>query len=396
MKKTVAIIGGGPSALLLAAFLDSERFQCTIYERNKAVARKFLVAGKGGFNLSHAKPMTDFVNRYTPPTFLKSALMGFTNTDLRTWLSGIGIPTFVGTSNRIFPERGIKPIEVLNGILAVLKQKNVKIQYQHQWTGWNENEALIFNQDQIVTSDYSVFALGGGSWKVTGSDGLWLDIFSKKGLKTSPFQAANCACQINWPKDFLAQHEGKPLKNIAIRCGSRQQKGEAVITQFGLEGNAIYALSPRIQTALNAHQEATIYVDLKPTLSSEKVLSRLQNSSAKKTSDILRKDLKLSKTQLQLLKTQIRKEDFLDQEILATKIKALPLSIRATAPIDEAISTTGGLSLDMVNQYFELKQLPNTFCIGEMLDWYAPTGGYLLQACFSMGVHLANHLNRLN
>lgn len=393
VKKEVAIIGGGPSALLLAAFLDETRFDVTIYEQNKSVGRKFLVAGKGGFNLSHSEVIEDFIKRYTPISFLKKALLHFSNENLVAWLEQIGIPTYVGSSGRIFPIKGIKPIEVLNAILQVLKNKNVHFKYLHQWTGWTDQGDLIFNQTTNVSADYSIFALGGGSWKVTGSDGHWLALFKNKGIKTNAFLAANCAYQINWPKDFIQKNEGKPLKNIALIADQNIRKGEVVLTRFGMEGNAIYALSTPIQKALSEKGQATIFVDLKPSWTEKIVLEKLQNSKAKNTSAALRQDLKLSPTQIDLLKTYTSKSDFLDLKLLSQAVKQLPLIIQSAASVDKAISTMGGLDRSEVRTTFELKKLAGQYCIGEMLDWNAPTGGYLLQACFSMGVYLAEHLN---
>lgn len=393
MKKSVAIIGSGPAALLLAAFLDEKKFSVSIYEKNKALGRKFLIAGKGGFNLTHSEPIDELIERYTPPSFLKEALLNFSNQDLRDWFNSIGIPTFIGSSKRVYPEKGIKPIAVLNAILDVLKKKGVTISTEYTWRGWSENNEHVFNTGTNVKADYTIFALGGGSWKVTGSDGSWLKPFKQKGIEVNPFQASNCGYQIKWPDQFIKKHEGSPLKNIAITCSDQQQKGEAVVTLFGLEGNAIYALSPKIREALNAKQKATILLDLKPALTTERVLEKLVASPLKNTTDTLKIHLKLTGAQIGLLKTIVSKEDFLNPEALARCIKNLELEIVGSAPIDEAISSVGGIALNAVNEHFELKNLPHNFCIGEMLDYDAPTGGYLLQSCFSMGVHLAKHIN---
>lgn len=395
MKKSVSIIGGGPAALTLAAFLDPKKFDVSIYEKNKATGRKFLVAGDGGFNLTHSEPLAQFIERYTPSLFLKEALNTFTNSDTRDWMKDLGIPTFIGSSKRVYPEKGIKPIEVLKTILKDLETKGVTIHYNHTWNGWKNDATLLFNSDKEITSDIVVFALGGGSWKVTGSDGSWLDNFKQKGIKTIPFQASNCAFEVNWDSSFITTHEGKPLKNIAVSCNNSTQKGELVITHFGLEGNAIYALSPQIRDMLSQSEEATITIDLKPTLSVIEIEKKLKNSRSKKISESLKNDLKLSSSQIGLLKTTTTKESFLDLPSLSKIIKAVPLTIVGTAPLDEAISTKGGIALDAVSDQFELKQLPSTYCIGEMLDWDAPTGGYLLQACFSMGAQLAKTLNKI-
>ena len=395
MKKKVAIIGGGPASLLLASFLNPKLFSTTIYEKNKTLGRKFLVAGKGGFNLSHSENIEEFIKRYTPSSFLEQALLNFSNIDLRQWLDAIGIPTFIGSSNRIYPTKNIKPIQVLNAITSILTDNNVVIKGEFNWSGWNQDNHLLFNESQSIDSDIVVFALGGGSWKVTGSDEAWLNHFSEKDINTLNFQPSNCAYQIEWNNSFITKNEGSPLKNIQISCNQNTQKGEVVITKFGIEGNAIYALSNQVQKQLQDHNKAEIFIDFKPTLSLAEITNRLTTSTERKISDTLRKKLKLSQTQVNLLKDQISKDDFFNPLFLSKMIKQFPLVLTNSAPLDEAISTTGGIALDEVNSNFELHKLKNTFCIGEMLDWNAPTGGYLLQACFSMGVHLAKHLNKM-
>ena len=396
MKKSVSIIGGGPAALILAALLDYKKFKVTVYEKNKTLGRKFLVAGKGGFNLTHSEPIAELIARYTPPHFLEKALLDFDNTDFRNWMDSIGIPTFIGSSNRVYPESGIKPIAVLNAILDILNKQRVAILYQQTWTGWTSNDALVFNTETVIKSHYNIFALGGGSWKVTGSDGGWLDLFSNQNIPITPFQSSNCAYHVVWPEEFIEVYEGSPLKNIAISCLNKKQKGEAVITRFGLEGNAIYALSPQIRQELERHQQATIFLDMKPTLHYEDLLKKIKKSTFKKTSETLLKDVKLSLVQVELLKKYLNKETYLNPELLAHHIKNLAILVTGSGLLNDAISTTGGLQLLAVDENFQLKNKKQQYCIGEMLDWDAPTGGYLLQACFSMGMHLARHLNSLS
>ena len=395
MKKSVSIIGGGPAALILAALLDCEKFKVTVYEKNKTLGRKFLVAGKGGFNLTHSEPVAELIARYTPALFLEKALLDFDNNDFRKWIASIGIPTYIGSSKRVYPESGIKPITVLNAILDVIDKQGVAIQYQHTWTGWTNNDAVVFNSDTTIKSDHTIFAMGGGSWKVTGSDGTWLELFEKESIPVIPFQSSNCAYRVDWPEDFILEHEGSPLKNIAISCLNKKQKGEAVITRFGLEGNAIYALSPQIRKELQSQQKATVFLDMKPTLSSDDLLQKIKKSTFKKTSETLQKEVKLSPAQIGLLKKYLSKETYLNPQLLAQNIKKLSIEITDSAVLNDAISTTGGIQLQAVDENFQLKNKKNNYCIGEMLDWDAPTGGYLLQACFSMGMHLARHLNSL-
>jgi uncharacterized flavoprotein (TIGR03862 family) len=395
VKKSVSIIGGGPAALLLAALLDCRKFKVTIYEKNKTLGRKFLVAGKGGFNLTHSEPIDELIARYTPTHFLQQALLDFDNQDFRNWIDAIGIPTYIGSSKRVYPKSGTKPIEVLKAILNVIDKQGVVIQHKHTWTGWTNNDNLLFNTDVEIKSDYTVFALGGGSWKVTGSNGTWLDLFRKQGIAVVPFQSSNCAYRVHWPEDFIMEHEGSPLKNIAISCLNKSQKGEAVITRFGLEGNAIYALSPQIREGLENQQKATIFLDLKPASSHDDLLQKIKKSTLKKTSEKLQKELKLSTAQIGLLKKYLSKETYLNPELLVQNIKKLSVEITDSSVLDEAISTAGGVQLDAVDKNFQLTKVKQHYCIGEMLDWDAPTGGYLLQACFSMGMHLARHLNSI-
>ena len=395
MKKTISIIGGGPTSLLLAAFLDVDKFDITIYEKNKTLGRKFLVAGKGGFNLTHSEPIYDLIERYTPSDFLKNSLSSFTNNDFRKWLHDLGIPTYVGSSKRVYPEEHIKPIIVLNTILNHIKNKGIHFKYNHVFTGWDTQNNLIINND-ITYSDYTVFCLGGGSWKITGSDGVWLKTFEEKGIKTIPFEASNCAFKIDWNSKFIENNEGIPLKNITISCANKQQKGEAVITRFGLEGNAIYGLSPQIRAQLKLHNKALIYIDFKPTFTLENVASKIKNSNFKNTTQILKKELKLSPSQITLLKTYLSKDSYLNTEIISKYIKKFPLEVNDLSILDEAISTVGGIDINAVDTNFQLHKIPNQFCLGEMLNWDAPTGGYLLQACASNGVFLAKYLNKID
>jgi len=391
--KSISIIGGGPSALLLASFIDESKYEVTIYEKNKTVGRKFLVAGDGGFNLTHGEPIDRMIVRYAPNDFLKSALLDFSNLNLIDWLKEIGVSTFIGSSKRVYPDKEIKPIEVLTKILSVLDSKGVSVKCDQTWVGWTANDELRFEDNTVVKSDYVVFALGGGSWKVTGSDGSWGNIFKKKDIVVESFQPSNCAYQVNWDEKFITKFGGEPLKNISIKCGDKTQKGEVVITKFGLEGNAIYALSPEIRVDFKTKRSSAIYIDLKPSLSLEAIQSKINGSKLKKMTDILKVDLKLSPVQLALVKKFVSKDDFMDVEKLSNQIKNLKIELIGFEVLDKAISTVGGVSLSSVDDNFEFKQLKDQFCVGEMLNWDAPTGGYLLQGCFSMGVSVAKFLN---
>ncbi|ABG57915.1 NAD(P)/FAD-dependent oxidoreductase [Cytophaga hutchinsonii] len=395
-RQTIAIIGGGPSALMLAAMLDGEKYDVHLYEKNAAAGRKFLVAGDGGFNLTHSEDLESFVTRYTPQKFLEQALRTFTNKDLCDWLQHIGIETYTGSSKRIFPVKGVKPIEVLNAFMEQLKTKKINIHTLHEWRGWTVNNAAVFlhkEKDVVVQADKIVFALGGASWKVTGSTGAWLHAFQEKGIKTIPFKASNCTYQVLWPADFIAKHEGQWLKNISVAAGDQIKKGELVVTAYGLEGGAVYALSPLLRKQIQNTGKAAMQIDFKPSFSKESLIQKLSLKTTKSLTQILKNEIKLSDTQIALLKAVIPKETFLNAEQLATNIKSFPVAITGMAPINEAISTVGGIALSEVDDTFQLKQLPGHYVIGEMLDWDAPTGGYLLQGCFSMGALLAKVLN---
>jgi len=394
MKK-ITIIGGGPAALMLAAQLDTEKYQVTLYDKKKAVGRKFLVAGEGGLNLTFHSDLEELIAQYFPSAFMTSSLMQFTNEDLRNWLNNIEVPTFVGSSNRVFPEAGLKPIEVLNKLVEHIQSKNVKFKLDTEWTGWNKKGQLCFKDSDNVESDITIFALGGASWKVTGSDGEWAKNFEERGINILPFRAANCAFDIEWNKNFISTHEGKPLKNIVLKYKKQSSKGELVISKFGLEGNALYALSRSIQDELLTKKSVSIKLDLKPTMTVSQIKAKYKKSKLTQVTDILKEDLNLDRTAIALLKQYSDKETFVDINLLAGIIKSVPITIAATDDIDKAISTLGGMALDEVDASFQLKKIPHSYAIGEMLDWYAPTGGYLLQGCFSMGFALAKHLNEL-
>ena len=396
MKKSIAIIGSGPAAMMLAATLDEKAFDVTIYERNSAPARKFLVAGDGGFNLTHSENIEQFISRYTPSHFLEKSILSFNNSDLRNWLNDIGIETFIGTSKRVFPVKPIKPIDVLNALLNKLKTKNVQLKTKMEWIGWADKGGLLFqndNKELIVKADMTVFALGGSSWSKTGSTGNWTDYFTKKNIAIVPFQPSNCAYQVKWTTNFQLLAAGKPLKNISVFFDGIEKKGEVVVTQFGIEGGAVYALSPKIRQQLNKNNIAEICIDLKPTLTAEVVKAKLNSPGNKTITNLLSYELKLNNVSIALLKSILTKEEFTNTTLLAGKIKQLPLQIAGMAPIDEAISTVGGIALNEMDEDFQFKKLPGHFAIGEMLDWDAPTGGYLLQGCFSMGHYLAQQLN---
>lgn len=393
--KNIRIIGGGPAALMLVAQLDTEKYKVTLCEKKKAMGRKFLVAGEGGLNLTYNSSLEKLINHYFPSEFMDPIIRQFTNEDLISWFNYHGVPTFIGSSNRVFPDLELKPIEVLNKIVDYISTKEIETQLDTKWVGWNEEGHLCFEESEDVACDIVVFALGGASWKVTGSDGAWAKTFEERGMKVKPFRAANCAFGVDWNKNFIATHEGKPLKNIALTYNNHISKGELVISKFGLEGNAIYALSQKIQESLLSEECVVVHLDLKPTMTVDQIRAKYKNSQLSKVTDILKKDLNLDRTSIGLLKQFSDKDTFMDSDLLTKTIKSVPIVIQSADELDKAISSLGGIALEEIDENFQFKKIPNSYAIGEMLDWYAPTGGYLLQGCFSMGFALAKYLNEL-
>ena len=395
-KKSVAIIGGGSAALMLASEIDTSKYSVTIYERNQGLGRKFLVAGKGGFNLTHSTPMGEMKTKYIASTPINNALDSFDNEQFIDWLKTEGIETFIGSSKRIFPVKPIKPIQVLQAFENKLIANKVAIEYTTTWQGFEGDSLKFTNKDEeeiIVNPDIAIFALGGASWQITGSLGDWLSHFEEKEVKTIKFSPSNCGVLIKWKEKFVKTNEGQPLKGISVSCGDLSKKGDLIITKQGLEGSAMYALSSEIRKELDEHGDAEVYIDLKPTTNIESIIRKM-NSSRKKNSwsEHLIWQLKLSKPMFDLIKRTCDKEEFLNPEFLAKHIKKIPIRVRGFDDMDKAISTVGGIDLEEINENFQLKNMPNTYVIGEMLDWDAPTGGYLLQACMSMGHYLAKQL----
>ncbi|WP_339906158.1 TIGR03862 family flavoprotein, partial [uncultured Cyclobacterium sp.] len=274
--------------------------------------------------------------------------------------------------------------------------KDIQFRLNTNWLGWDKEGCLRFDKDLKIDTDIVVFALGGASWKVTGSDGAWKEKFEEKGINVQPLRAANCAFEVAWGKEFIGAHEGKPLKNIALTFGKQEVKGELSISRFGLEGNAIYALSREIQMSFLLKREVIVHLDLKPGLTIAQLKAKYNGSRQAKVTSILSKELNLDRTSIGLLKQFCDKNTFSNPDLLLQTIKAVPIKLKSAGPLDEAISTMGGIALDEVDSNFQIKKMLNSYAIGEMLDWYAPTGGYLLQGCFSMGFALADFLNGLN
>jgi uncharacterized flavoprotein (TIGR03862 family) len=377
----IVIIGAGPAGLMAAQRLAEGGKTVHIYEQNKAAARKFLVAGHGGFNLTHSETISEFILKYDKKE-IQYIIESFDNQKTIDWLKSIGIETYVGSSGKIFPIKSIKPIQVLQAWLDKLKSVGVQIHYDHKFVDFSDNKAIIQHGNEIEEIEFSrlILALGGGSWQKTGSDAKWVSLLTAKGIKINPLAPANSG--YNTTEDFK-DLEGQVLKNIEVKFGDIRKKGEVVFTQYGIEGSPIYYLN----RFTRPHSfPLTIYIDLKPNFSEEDILAFLKSSN--KTSEILKLKLKLNKTGLALLK-KLDKVTYTNPRFLAHAIKSYPIQVENFRPIDEVISTAGGICLEEINQTLALKKAPNIYCIGEMLDWEAPTGGYLLQACFSMGHYCA-------
>lgn len=378
----IAIIGGGPAGLMAAENL-APHAEVDLYEHGKHVGRKFLVAGQGGFNLTNEAEGEDLLSRYSPAGMLDEALRAFGTGQLREWLVGMGVETFVGTSGRIFPLRGIKPIEVLTAIRERLAKGGVRIHTEHVFTGFDgDGRVMVENSDGPITleADRVILALGGASWPVTGSTGIWPPLFSAIGVKVNVFQASNCGVEIAWPSDLIQAHEGKPLKNIRVSAGPMSAWGEATITRHGLEGNAIYPVTPAIRQGI-----AELHLDLKPDSTLERLIERIGDKAPKNFATAVH----LNRTQLALLKAFTPKEVSGSAMPFAQHVKNLRIPVTGLRPIGEAISTVGGIPAEELNADFSLKQHPHLFAIGEMVDWDAPTGGFLLQGCFAMSRHAA-------
>ncbi|MDO7876383.1 TIGR03862 family flavoprotein [Hymenobacter sp. ASUV-10] len=394
----MVIIGGGPAGLMAAQRLAEAGHRVQLFEAQATVGRKFLVAGHGGFNLSNAEETSRFASRYgAEAARFQSLLTHFSPTDLRAWAAELGIATFVGTSGRIFPEARHKPADLLRAWLGRLRALGVEINVRHRWLGFAGDHGLRLRgeasgQEFTLEPAATVLALGGASWAKTGSDGAWAPILREAGVAVIPFAPANCGAEVCWSAFFQEKVGRAPLKNIALRTDAGTTlRGELMLTDYGLEGTPVYALTPHVRAALATGQPATLWLNLKPDLTPAELLARLRQPRGKASlADFLKKTLRLNAPVPTLLR-EIRPEvATLPPEELAALLQALPLPVAALRPLDEAISTAGGVAFAELTEGLMLHRRPGTFLAGEMLDWEAPTGGYLLQGCFSTGTWVAN------
>ncbi len=387
---SAAVIGGGPAGLMAAETLARHGHRVVVYERMPSLGRKFLLAGRGGLNLTHSEDLTKFLTRYgTAEASLRAAIEAFPPERLRAFSEELGQPTFVGTSGRVFP-KAMKASPLLRAWLRRLDSMGVRFAFRHRWRGWDDEGALIFDTPdgpEAVTADATVLALGGASWPRLGSDGGWVEILRAQGIAVSDLRSANSGFLADW-SEHLQRHAGEPLKRIALSFGGVTTRGEAMITQAGLEGGGIYALSSLLRGAIEQSGEAVLTIDLLPDMSVSDVAQRIGVARGKQSlSSKLRKALSLSPAAIALAQEAMQgKLATLTPDAMAAKLKALPVHLTGVAPVARAISSAGGVSFDELDSQFMVKRKPGMFVAGEMLDWEAPTGGYLLQACFATGL----------
>jgi uncharacterized flavoprotein (TIGR03862 family) len=391
-NKTAAVIGGGPAGLMAAEVLAQAGVAVTVYDQMASVGRKFLLAGRGGLNLTHSEELPAFLGRYGAiDPKLRDAIEVFGPAALRAWAEGLGQETFVGSSGRVFP-KAMKASPLLRAWLRRLAALNVAFAPRHRWTGWDGAGKLCFQhgaREVLAAPDVTVLALGGASWPRLGSDARWAGLLQASGVALTPLKPSNCGFIVPWSEKFR-RFEGAPLKRIAITTGARTERGEAVVTREGLEGGIVYALSPDLREAIGTTGEARIAIDLRPDVSAAALAQRLATVDRKQSlANSLRKAAKLPPVATGLLHESAvssgKPVAGLNVEDLAALIKAVPLRLTGVQPVETAISSAGGIRFDALDDGFMLKEMPGVFAAGEMLDWEAPTGGYLLQACFATG-----------
>ena len=404
MTHTAAVIGGGPAGLMAAEILAQAGIAVTIYDQMPSIGRKLLMAGRGGLNLTHTEPMPVFLSRYgAAGAWIEPIIAAFPPEALIAWCNSLGQPTFTGSSARVFPT-AMKSSPLLRAWLRRLADLGVQLRVRHRWTGWDNDGNLCFStpfdiprdqtaRDQTARDrtagdrpDVTILAMGGASWPRLGSDGAWA---STLPAAVTPFQPANCGFQVEWSPHLRARFAGHPLKRLAMTFRGDTVRGEAVLTETGIEGGIIYALSGRLRDAIQTEGSATIHLDLRPDLGLAALRDRLGGPRRSQSlANTLRKQAGLTPEAIGLMQEALHNGS--DPGDLPALIKALPIRLIAPAPIARAISSAGGIRTGALDDRLMMRDRPGVFAAGEMLDWEAPTGGYLLQACFSTGVAAAN------
>lgn len=392
--RSVAIIGGGPAGLMAAEMLSQGGVRVDLYDAMPSVGRKFLLAGKGGLNLTHSEASEPFLSRYgARRAQIEPWLEAFGPEALRLWAHGLGVETFVGTSGRVFPTE-MKAAPLLRAWLHRLRAAGVRFHMRHRWQGWSENGALRFatnDGERLINSDAVVLALGGGSWARLGSDGAWVPLLAQRGVPVEALRPANCGFDAGWNEHFRARFAGQPVKSVVATFtnqtgGTLRKQGEFMVTATGVEGSLIYALSAPLRDGIESAGAAVLHLDLLPDRELPFVIAELARPRGSRSmASHLQSRLGIKGVKAGLLRECAAAQDYADPACLGAMIKALPLRLVAPRPLDEAISSAGGVAFEALDQGLMIRSLPGVFCAGEMLDWEAPTGGYLLTACFASG-----------
>lgn len=394
--KHIVIIGAGPAGLMAADILSAEGMCVDVYEANPSVGRKFLIAGKGGMNITHSEPLDDFIGRYDKPDWLKPIIEGFDSQSIRAWMEKLGIASFIGTSGRVFPA-DMKAAPLLRKWLSALKARGVSVHCGHTWIGFSHTGKLRFstkNGELSVACDVTLLALGGASYPHLGSNGQWVSLLASHGIEISPLHPSNCGFNASW-SPHMTHHFGQPLKNIQAWVKGRERKeGEILLSSYGVEGGLVYAHSRALREELISMGHATLYLDLMPHVSQTDFITRLTPSGKQTLTNTWRKagldDIKGS-----LVRERLSKDQWNDASSVAKTVKNYPLKLTGMQPIEVAISTAGGVKREALDENLMLHALPKVFCAGEMLDWDAPTGGYLLTGCFASGAYAARGILNL-
>ena len=384
MQKTI-IIGAGPAGLMAAETLAQHDTQVDVYDAMPSAGRKFLVAGKGGLNLTHAEPYETFVTRYSNAEKLRPYLDAFPPDALRAWSKELSFETFVGSSGKVFPKQ-MQAGPFLKAWRDRLTDQGVRFHFRHRWLGWDAHQAFRFETPKgelLTEADGVILALGGGSWQKTGSTGAWVAILQARGIRIQPLKPANCGFNIQWSEHFKNRFAGEPIKSVALTFKGRTERGEFVITDYGVEGSLIYKFSAALRDEIEESGSTTLELDLLPEHDAASLFKRPRGKRS--FSSYLRKETGLEGAKANLLWEVLPHGSPPDLGLVAATLKSLPLTLLSPRPIDEAISSAGGIEFDALDGSLMLKALPGVFCAGEMLDWEAPTGGYLLTACIATG-----------